>query len=148
LEKWKVGKIMVKIKTKKQIDLSMLINWAWHNIENVEIDFLKTDNTNNYGNYNKINFSDENSTFYTDEVLDNELTVDVYVEITEDTVIPKLIERWEYNDKEHERFRYIEHENKSINKVLFVTQNKVEATHFYAEIDGELKLIWREGKLI
>lgn len=129
---------MVKIKTKKQIDLPMLINWAWHNIENVEMDFLKTDNTNNYGNCNKINFSDENSTFYTDEVLDNELTVDVYVEITEDTVIPKLVVN-------HSDGGFTLYENDYINNEFPL--DSVRAFYILNN-DLTMTLIWKDGKLI
>ena len=82
-------------------------------------------------------------------VYGNELfTIEVEEEITEDTVFSKLIERWKRIEDGNEIYRYIEHENTNINKVLFINSKRIIATHFYAEIDGELKLIWRDGKLV
>lgn len=78
-----------------------------------------------------------------------EFIIEVEEEITEDTVLPKLVERWKHDNEGDERFRYVEHDNKSINKVLFVNPESVEVTHFYIENDNqELVLIWKDGKLI
>lgn len=129
---------MVKIKTKKQIDLPMLTNWAWHNLENVEMKLFNSDNTDNYGNYNKINFSDDKSTFYTDEVLDDELTVDVYVEITEDTVIPKLVVF-------HSDTGLSIYENDYINNEFPL--DSVRAFYVLND-DMTMTLIWKDGELI
>lgn len=76
-------------------------------------------------------------------------TVEVEEDLTRDTVLPKLVERWKHDDEGDETFRYVEHDNKSINRVLFANPESVETTHFYIENDNrELVLIWQDGKLI
>lgn len=133
---------MVKIKQKKQLNLPQLIEWL------LKSGYRNYTANSNMGNivtlsrYGAIQFS--LGTFFPEETF----TVTIEEEITEDTVIPKLIERWKHEVSDIETFRYVEHENKSINKVLFVNSKKISATHFYAEIDGELKLIWRDGALV
>lgn len=85
---------------------------------------------------------------YSIRIDEDGVTFKTFEEITEDTVIPKLIERWKHGEDGNETSHYVEHENKNINKVLFVNSKRIVATHFYAEIDGELKLIWRDGRLV
>ncbi|MFG0930401.1 hypothetical protein ACF91D_06705 [Staphylococcus sp. 231237_7MaSpsaltlick] len=132
----------MKIKTKKQLNLPQLIEWAMKN-DMHERSFFG----DRYGD--AVHF-DENEDILCDHVsLTETFTVEVEEEITEDTVLPKLVERWKHDDEGNEAFRYVEHDDKSINKVLFVNPESVEATHFYIENDDrELVLIWRDGKLV
>lgn len=132
----------MKIKTKKQLNLPQLIEWL------LKSGYRNYTANSNMGNrvtlsrYGAIQFS--LGTFFPEETF----TVEVEEEITEDTVIPKLIERWKHGEDGNETSHYVEHENKNINKVLFVNSKRIVATRFYAEIDGELKLIWRDGRLV
>ncbi|WWT40230.1 hypothetical protein [Staphylococcus phage PT1-4] len=132
----------MKIKTKKQFTLPQLIEWAMKN-DMHEKSFCG----DRYGD--AVHF-DENEDMLCDHVsLTETFTVEVEEEITENTVLPKLVERWKHDDEGNEAFRYVEHDDKSINRVLFANPESVEATHFYIENDNqELVLIWRDGKLI
>ncbi|PTK95464.1 hypothetical protein [Staphylococcus gallinarum] len=137
----------MKIKTKKQLNLPQLIEWAWDNPELSQYKmFEKIGATmRDYVSFN----NEKNGVRLNGTVKPTDLfTVEVEEEITEDTRLDKLVERWKHDDEGNEAFRYVEHDDKSINKVLFVNPESVEATHFYAEIDGELELIWRDGKLV
>ena len=133
----------MKIKTKKQFTLPQLIEWL------LKSGYRNYTANSNMGNivtlsrYGAIQFS--HGTFFPEETF----TVEVEEEITEDTVFPKLVERWKHDGEGDEAFRYVEHDDKSINRVLFANPESVETTHFYIENDNqELVLIWRDGKLI
>ena len=133
----------MKIKTKKQFTLPQLIEWL------LKSGYRNYTANSNMGNivtlsrYGAIQFS--LGTFFPEETF----TVEVEEEVTEDTVFPKLVERWKHDGEGDEAFRYVEHDDKSINRVLFANPESVETTHFYIENDNqELVLIWRDGKLI
>ena len=133
----------MKIKTKKQLTLPQLIEWL------LKSGYRNYTANSNMGNivtlsrYGAIQFS--HGTFFPEETF----TVEVEEEITEDTVFPKLVERWKHDGEGDEAFRYVGHDDKSINRVLFANPESVETTHFYIENDNqELVLIWRDGKLI
>ena len=133
----------MKIKTKKQFTLPQLIEWL------LKSGYRNYTANSNMGNivtlsrYGAIQFS--HGTFFPEETF----AVEVEEEITEDTVFPKLVERWKHDGEGDEAFRYVEHDDKSINRVLFANPESVETTHFYIENDNqELVLIWRDGKLI
>lgn len=132
----------MKIKTKKQLNLPQLIEWLLKSGYRNYTANSNMGNTVTLSRYGAIQFS--LGTFFPEETF----TVEVEEEITEDTVIPKLIERWKHGEDGNETSHYVEHENKNINKVLFVNSKRIVATRFYAEIDGELKLIWRDGRLV
>lgn len=131
----------MKIKTKKKFKLPQLIEWVWKNgidskayisSRGSEIYF------DEYGNVVEVYRIEPNAVF----------TVRVEEEITEDTVLPKLLERWKRTDEEG-AFRYTEHKYKNINKILSSNDAMVKLTHFYTENDdGELVLIWREGEMV
>lgn len=137
----------MKIKTKKQLNLPQLIEWAMEN----EIKHRVFESNPNFdGVTYRLGF-DKGGDLYFEESLTPTLlfTVEVEEEITEDTVIPKLVERWKRDDEGDEAFRYVEHDDRSINRVLFANPESVEATHLYIENDNqELVLIWRDGKLV
>ena len=128
------------------MNLPQLIEWAWeNNITNQEFfcdGFKEKSVIFNLSGWAE--FSDELSYNPHDT-----FTVEVEEELTEDTVLPKLIERWKHDGEGNEAFRYVEYDDKSINTVLFANPESVETTHFYIENDNqELVLIWRDGKLI
>ena len=140
----------MKTKTKKQLNLPQLIEWAWENPKQVERRTFKSDKRDSFGKNAEIYFTNCGHGFYTHRVTDKDtFTVEVEEEITEDTVFPKLVERWKHDGEGDEAFRYAGHDDKSINRVLFANPESVETTHFYIENDNqELVLIWRDGKLI
>ncbi|MDO0948196.1 hypothetical protein [Mammaliicoccus sciuri] len=72
-------------------------------------------------------------------------TVEIEEEITEDMklhTVERFISRYE------KKYKYETHHNKSIKDILEYRLPHVETTHIYAEIDNDLVLIWRDGKLV
>ncbi|MBF2780683.1 hypothetical protein ISO30_02870 [Staphylococcus saprophyticus] len=132
----------MKIKTKKQLNLPQLIEWAWDNdIKNetfiadkqlTNIEFDDTGDVLIYGNDNKKTVK---------------FTIEVEEEITEDTVIPKMVEI--YLDRERD-FDFADvHLNQSINKVKDDYEFGCKSLTFHKmNDDGTHTLIWRDGKLI
>ncbi|VEV88660.1 hypothetical protein [Staphylococcus phage Stab23] len=83
---------MVKIKTKKQLNLPQLIEWAWKNIEQVEGKEFKSNVRDSFDNYSTVQFSVDGCGFKTQWVTNSDIfTVEVEKEIDEDTVIPKML---------------------------------------------------------
>ncbi|WP_337227901.1 hypothetical protein [Staphylococcus succinus] len=124
----------MKIKTKKKLNLPQLIEWAWENhIRNKGFESERTSRAYfDYDGYlNCTRAMEPNDTF----------TVEVEEEITEDTVIPKLVEIYKDFLGGTE---ILKHEYKSINKV-----KDEKALYFYILNDDlTMTLIWREGKLV
>lgn len=90
----------MKIKTKKQLNLPQLIEWAMKN-DMHERSFCG----DRYGD--AVHF-DENEDILCDHVsLTETFTVEVEEEIDEDTVLSKIVERWKHGDGD-ETFRYVE----------------------------------------
>ncbi|MES3704039.1 hypothetical protein ABFV70_11510 [Staphylococcus arlettae] len=123
----------MKIKTKKTMNLPQLIEWAWDNdVKNER--FVRT-NANPF-EYVWIN---ESSDIELDEDMriskHDTFTVETFEEITEDTVFEKLLEiRGSGTIYPH----YLEAINDEMDDF---------SKEFHACIDGEFKLIWRDGKL-
>ena len=141
---------MVKIKQKKQLNLPQLIEWAWENeIKNER--FIHSDS--NPPEYVWVN---ENSEIEFDEDMilrkSDLFTVEVEEEITEDTMVPKLMTTFKKTYLEggvgYQRVRI--DENYPIKLML----NKAEAhsepieTLHVVNDDGTHTLIWRDGKLV
>ena len=141
---------MVKIKQKKQLNLPQLIEWAWENeIKNER--FIHSDS--NPPEYVWVN---ENSEIEFDEDMilrkSDLFTVEVEEEITEDTMVPKLMTTFKKTYLEggigYQRVRI--DENYPIKLML----NKAEAhgepieTLHTVNDDGTHTLIWRDGKLV
>ncbi|MDH9161278.1 hypothetical protein PYL56_07845 [Staphylococcus succinus] len=130
----------MKIKTKKQLNLPQLIEWAWDNPELSQYKmFEKIGATmRDYVSFN----NEENGVRLNGTVKPTDLfTVEVEEEITEDTVIPKLVEIYKDFLGGTE---ILKHEYKSINKV-----KDEEALYFYILNDDlTITLIWRDGKLV
>lgn len=125
---------MVKIKQKKQLNLPQLIEWAWDN--NVKNERYRCSDSNPY-EYVWIN---ENSDVELDEDMriskNDTFTVEVEEEITEDTVIPKMLLRGRYTG-------YYEVEDC---KLRGFNENLLQA--YILNDDLTMTLIWRDGKLV
>ena len=117
----------MKIKTKKQLNLPQLIEWAWNN--NVKGEFFSIDQNEELGIY----FATNNDFMMkdVDHIRYNDLfTVEVEEEITEDTKFSHIV----FIDDCDLSASY---ENKSINEIKYGHDKE-----FHAYINGEFKLIW------
>jgi len=124
----------MKIKTKKQLNLPQLIEWL---LESGKSECIVISNMNNIVQlepYGSIRFSQEK--FYPEEIF----TVEEEVEITEDTVLPILIERRDFgNELTYSRYEYVRIKDiKEESSTLFYIEND----------DSTMTLIWRDGKLV
>ena len=137
---------MVKIKQKKTMNLPQLIEWL---LESGKSECIVISNMNNIVQlepYGSIRFSQEK--FYPEEIF----TVTTEEEITEDTMVPKLMTTFKKTYLEggigYQRVRI--DENYPIKLML----NKAEAhgepieTLHIVNDDGTHTLIWRDGKLV
>ncbi|RIL32654.1 hypothetical protein BUY98_09385 [Staphylococcus gallinarum] len=125
----------MKIKKKKQLNLPQLIEWAMKN-DMHERSFCG----DRYGD--AVHF-DENEDMLCDHVsLTETFTVEVEEEITEDTVIPKMLEMYRDATSNLGAEIYI---NQSINSVI---ENAEVLTLHIVNDDGTHTLIWRDGKLV
>lgn len=122
----------MKIKTKKQLNLPQLIEWAMDNNVDNNI-FIGKKNLYNVGfNKNGLMYFNTTKPIPIGELF----TVEVEEEITEDTKFEHMIEITE--DDLH-----ITWQNTKID-----WEKDGESKEFHAYIDGEFKLIWRDGKLV
>ena len=134
---------MVKIKRKVQKNLPQLIEWAWDNPElsrNKRFVSKRKDfpYINQYVIFNEVGYAEiENRYCYGRNDL---FTVEVEEEITEDTVIPILIERRDFgNELTYSRYEYV--------RIKDIKEES--STLFYVENDDKsLTLIWRDGRLV
>lgn len=122
---------MVKIKQKKQLNLPQLIEWALKNgIKNKhyvsENRYIVT--------FDKIGFL-ENSTLPLDETF----TVEVEEEITEYTLIPKIVSIGRKKENEINIHHYC--------RISQFIDNK-DFNYYVLNDDDTLTLIWCDGKLI
>ncbi len=127
---------MPTIKTKKEINLPQLIEWGWKN-EIEKRSFISNDG--------KVtaNFEDMGH-FITDSYISKDVTftVEIEEEITEDTVIPKMLE------KSFDAYQNVVLDiqvNQSINTVK---ENAEVLTLHVINDDDTHTLIWRDGKLV
>ena len=136
----------MKIKTKKQFTLPQLIEWL------LKSGYRNYTANSNMGNivalsrYGAIQFS--LGTFFPEETF----TVEVEEEITEDTMVPKLMTTFKKTYLEggigYQRVRI--DENYPVKLMLNKAEahgEPIEALHIVND-DGTHTLIWRDGKLI
>lgn len=126
---------MVKIKTKKTMNLPQLIEYAWDNdIKNeifiadkqlINIEFDDTGDVLIYGN---------------GSIKTAKFSIEVEEEITLTTPLPAMLHVWKTGILGTE---IKEVENKSI-----ASQYTVCSTEFWLKQDDEMTLIWRDGRLI
>ncbi len=121
----------MKIKTKKTMNLSQLIEWGFEN------DVTGSIYSNDRVEAKKIRFEiGVIASMYGDMHKNDTFTVETKQEITKDTEFTYLIEI----TKSGEIYRYRE---SSMHTPLDHTTKE-----FHAYIDGEFKLIWRDGKMV
>lgn len=124
----------MKIKTKKQLNLPQLIEWAWeNNITNQEFfcdGFEEKSAIFNLSGWAE--FSDEFSYNPHDT-----FTVETEEELTEDTVIDEMLLVYD-NGVTHIA------ENKNLS---FISKGNLKSA-YYMNDDLRLILIWRDGKLV
>lgn len=129
----------MKIKTKKEMNLPQLIEWGWENPKQVERRTFKSDKRDSFGKNAEIYFTNCGHGFYTHRVTDKDtFTVEVEEEITEDTVIPRLVVR-------HRDTGFTLYENDYINNEFPL--DSVQAFYIMND-DLTMKLIWKNGKLV
>ena len=132
----------MKIKTKKQLTLPQLIEWAWDN--DVK---RKAFHSNVTGG--SVYFDEECFVYVEHEADKSDLfTVEVEEEITEDTVIDELVELYEDTLTSNEGSKEILiNENISIRRAK--DEDECPSRAFYIINDDlTLDLIWRDGKMV
>ena len=121
----------MKIKTKKQMNFPPLIEWALKNgIKNT----YYVSKNRYIVTFDKIGFL-ESATLPLDEIF----TIEVEEEITEDTVIPKLVSIGRENENELD-IRY----DCKVSQFL----DNEDFNYYVLNDDDTLTLIWRDGKLV
>lgn len=143
---------MVKIKQKKTLNLSQLIEWGFNNPKEVESKIYLTKEHDKYSPY--VQFSVDGYGVRTSQSINNKdtFTVTSEEEITEDTEIPKLMTTFKKthikDDFGYQRVRI--DENYKIKLMLNRAEahrESVETLHIVND-DGTHTLIWRDGKLV
>lgn len=120
----------MKIKTKKQLNLPQLIEWLLKSGYRNYTANSNMGNTVTLSRYGAIQFSI--GTFFPEDTF----TIEVEEEITEDTQFDLMIEIVDGTP------------NCLWEKASIEDWKDEDSKEFHAYIDGEFKLIWRDGKLI
>lgn len=129
----------MKIKTKKQLSLSQLIEWAQDNIEEATKKVYRVNENEALGNHVRFTevYSDLGVRLHGYIPFDTTFTVEVEEEITEDTVLPILLTRntsGGYNEWKDTSIKWFHSEYISAFYIL--------------NDDLTMTLIWKDGKLI
>jgi len=126
----------MKINSKKQMNLPQLIEWGFNNPNLVKGKLFLTKEHDEYSPY--VQFSVDGYGVRTSQSISNDdtFTVEVEEEITEDTVIPKMLLRGRYTG-------YYEIEDC---KLRGFNENLLQA--YILNNDLTMTLIWRDGKLV
>lgn len=134
---------MAKIKTKKEMNLPQLIEYGFKN--NVTNTWYRASNVEEYISevfFDVTGLPQFSSTVDRDDIF----AVEIEEEITEVMEFHHTVER--FVSRYENKYRYSTHHNKSIKDILNNRPPHVETTHIYAEVDNELMLIWKKGKLV
>lgn len=131
---------MMKFKTKKEMTLPQLIEWAWEN--DVKGKTFKSNRGKkvkfySIGGFNVLEPIWGHDTF----------TVEVEELITERTVIPLLLEVYEFE----EELVFLPQKEKSIKDLLEesdLEENITTKTLYLINDDGTLTLVWKDGELV
>ncbi|MDF0180510.1 hypothetical protein O5Y45_00740 [Staphylococcus pseudintermedius] len=130
----------MKIKKKVKMNLHELIQWAREN--NVKGETF----TSNYGRnvkfYSDVSFNTMEPIYHWDT-----FTVEAEEEITERTVIPLLLEVYEFE----EELVFLPQKEKSIKDLLEesdLEENITTKTLYLINDDGTLTLVWKDGELV
>ena len=124
----------MKIKTKKQLNLPQLIDYIWDN--DIKNEFFRRLNRGPFeyvwvNEYSNIEF-DDYMLFRKNDIFE----IEVEEEITEDTVFENLIEILDGSP------------NCLWERASVEDWKDEDSKEFHAYIDGQFKLIWRNGKLV
>ncbi|EGQ4017313.1 hypothetical protein LPA71_09895 [Staphylococcus pseudintermedius] len=130
----------MKFKTKKEMTLPQLIEWAWEN--DVKGKTFKSNRGKkvkfySIGGFNVLEPIWGHDTF----------TVEVEELITERTVIPLLLEVYEFE----EELVFLPQKEKSIKDLLEesdLEENITTKTLYLINDDGTLTLVWKDGELV
>ncbi|WP_323705967.1 hypothetical protein P3U41_06085 [Mammaliicoccus sciuri] len=138
---------MVKIKTKKEMTLSELIEYGFNNPKKIKGKIFKPQSFDSFWNPVDVRFSDDGCAVNVNgSVTDEDVyTVEIEEPITEDMEL-HIVER--YISRYEDKHRYTSYLKKSIKAVLKDNPAHMETTHIYTEVNGELVLIWENGKLV
>lgn len=74
------------------------------------------------------------------------VVIEVGEEINRETEL-NLVERYVFVGEENNP-KYMTHHPRSLNSILESNPSEVRTTHFYTEVNDDLVLIWRDGKLV
>ncbi|EJD5777253.1 hypothetical protein M2L29_000577 [Staphylococcus pseudintermedius] len=130
----------MNIKVKKEMNLLELIEYIKKN-EIADKVFL------NKKGKGKVVVGDDRHLYMTDLNLTDTFTVEVEKVITERTVIPLLLEVYEFEGE----LVFLPNEEKSIKKLLEqsdLEENITTKTLYIINDDGTLTLIWKDGELV
>lgn len=129
----------MKIKTKKEMKLPELIEWAWENDVRSRMFIGSGDGIVKFGIgglVTKLEYIDSDETF----------KVEVEEEITEETVIPNLIETYKNGLGNLSAEVY---KNKTIRHILEIDAFRVDIKAFYILNDDlTMTLIWKDGEMV
>ena len=131
---------MVKIKQKKQLNLPQLIEWIWDNRIKNERFILSDSNPPEYlwvNENSEIEFDEDMILSKTDT-----FTVEVEEEITEDTVVPKMLEM------SFDAYQNVVLDIQVNHSIKMVKENAKVLTLHIINDDGTHTLIWRDEKLV
>ncbi|XWX31144.1 hypothetical protein WGPJNHAJ_CDS0097 [Staphylococcus phage PG-2021_19] len=126
----------MKIKTKKQFTLPQLIEWAFNNPKEVESKIFESDNIDYFSNTAHVQFSNDGCgvRLSSSVTVDDTFTVTTEEEITEDTVIPKMLVIGRFDGYEEVYNRKISHFNQHLLSAYIIHD------------DGHMELIYDEVK--
>lgn len=130
---------MMKIKTKKEMKLPELIEWAWENDVRSRMFIGSGDGIVKFGiggMVTNLEYVEADETF----------KVEVEEEITEDTVIPNLLEVYKngLGNLSVEVYK-----NKTIRHILEIDAFRVDIKAFYILNDDiTMTLIWKDGEMV
>ncbi|MEX5651181.1 hypothetical protein AB1J05_01545 [Staphylococcus cohnii species complex 1658] len=124
----------MKIKTKKQLNLPQLIEWGFSN--NIENESYKTNDAEGYELY----FDAYGTPRFSSLVNKHDtFTVEEEIEVTKDTVIPKMVSISRKNQNEIDT-----HYSCRIGQFL----DNEDFNYYVLNDDDTLTLIWRDGKMV
>lgn len=131
---------MVKIKKELEMSLGELIAWARENHINLE------SYKSNFGA--TVDFNEFGDIIFTNDYIDknDSFTVEVEEEITEETVLPVIVEIVERDVSEEAFIDY----QKTIKSILDENINAQLTTRYIylQNDDGTMTLVWKNGKLV
>ena len=134
---------MPTIKRKVEMNLPHLIEWGFEN--DVTNTWYRASNVEEY--ISEVFFDTSGLPQFSNTVNKNDtFTVEVEEVVTEDTEL-YLVERY-ISSYEDFKLKYKSHQNRSIKSILENRSPHLKTTHFYTEVNNELVLIWKNGKMV